>query len=164
MDLLRRMRREKGGSSGEVAGPSVFLSSADEDVTELVELPQGFQGPSRGSGGKVGFLTRYRRRKTQLALSEESPGSSRVAAGSLELRRGPQGPTYGATERSSLHASREGPLWIPLQSLPGPRSYLELRQEPRGSSPGSTGISGFFWGVHFGVRAFSRVEPCKSDL
>ena len=51
------MRRENRGSSSVLAGPSVFLSSADEDVTELVELPQGCQGPFRGSEGKVGFLS-----------------------------------------------------------------------------------------------------------
>ena len=68
----------------------------------------------------------------------------------LELRWGPQGPTHGASGRSSLHESREGPL-CNLQLLPGLMSYLELRQEPRGSSPGLTWILGSS-GVHFGVR------------
>ena len=40
----------------------------------------------------------------------------------LELRLGTQGPACGASGRSSLNLSREGPLGIPLQSLPGPRS------------------------------------------
>ena len=51
----------------------------------------------------------------------------------LELRWGPQGPTHGASGRSSLHASHEESLRIPLQSLPGPRS----------SSGVEAGTSGF---------------------
>ena len=62
----------------------MFLLSADGDVRELVELPQGCQGPFWGSGGKVGFLSRHHRGKgTQLALRGESPGVSHVAAGFL---------------------------------------------------------------------------------
>ena len=51
----------------------------------------------------------------------------------LELPRGPQEPTRGTSGRFSLHASHEGPLGIPLQSLPGPRS----------SSAVEAGTSGF---------------------
>ena len=40
----------------------------------------------------------------------------------LGLRWGPQGPTRGASGKSSLHASCEGSLGIPLQSLPLTRS------------------------------------------
>ena len=40
----------------------------------------------------------------------------------LELRWGPQGPTRVASGKASLHASFEGPLGIPLQLVPGPRS------------------------------------------
>ena len=65
-------------------GPSVFLSSADGDVGELLELHQGCQGPYRGSKGKVGFLSRRHSGKgPHLALSGESHGFSRVAAGNL---------------------------------------------------------------------------------
>ena len=38
----------------------------------------------------------------------------------LELRWGPQGPTRMASGKASLHASCDGPLGIPLQSVPGP--------------------------------------------
>ena len=41
---------------------------------------------------------------------------------SLELRPGPQGPARVASGKSSLHVSCEGPLGIPLQSVPDPRS------------------------------------------
>ena len=61
----------------------------------------------------------------------------------LELRLGTQGPACGASGRSSLNPSREGPLGIPLQSLPGPRS----------SSGVEVGTSGFLSraDVDFGV-------------
>ena len=51
----------------------------------------------------------------------------------LELRRGPQGPARVASGKSSLHASCEGPLKIPLQSVPGLKS----------SSEAEAGTSGF---------------------
>ena len=75
-----------------------------------------------------------------------------------------QRPTLGASGRSSLHASSEGPLKIPLQSLPGLRS----------SSGVEAGTSGFLFkadmdlgvplGHPHGSEASSRVEPCKSAL
>ena len=40
----------------------------------------------------------------------------------LELRLGAQGPTLVTFTKASLHASCEGPLVIPLQSVPGPKS------------------------------------------
>ena len=82
----------------------------------------------------------------------------------LELRWGPQGTTHVPSGKSSLHTSCKRPLRIPLQSVPGPSLHLKLRPEPQGSAPGPTWISGFLWGIHRGVRASSRVEPCKSPL
>ena len=52
------MRRDNQGSSLFVVGPSVFLSYADRDVGELLELPQGCQGTFQHLGEKVGFLSR----------------------------------------------------------------------------------------------------------
>ena len=40
----------------------------------------------------------------------------------LRLRRGPQGPLRVASGKASLHASRERPLGIPLQSVLGPKT------------------------------------------
>ena len=51
----------------------------------------------------------------------------------LEFEWDFQGPVLGTSGRSSLHASRDGPLGISLQSLPGPRS----------SSGVEAGTSGF---------------------
>ena len=58
-----KIRREKLCSSWVVAGPLVFLSSADRYVGEPLEFPQSFQAPIWGSRGKVGFLSRQRRGK-----------------------------------------------------------------------------------------------------
>ena len=78
------MRKENQGSSLVVVRPLVFLSSADGDIGELLELPQGSQGPFQGSEEKVGFLSRLHSGKgPQLVLRGESPGLSRVAAGFL---------------------------------------------------------------------------------
>ena len=49
------MRRENQGSSCVVAEPSVFLSSADRDVRQLLELPQGCQVPFRAQEGRRDF-------------------------------------------------------------------------------------------------------------
>ena len=40
----------------------------------------------------------------------------------LQLRWGPQGPVRVSSGKASLHASHKGPLRIPLQSVPGPKS------------------------------------------
>ena len=82
----------------------------------------------------------------------------------LELQWGTQGPDRGASGRSSLQASRKGPLGIPLHSRPGQRS----------SSIAEAGTSGFLsrtdmdLGVPLGrlqgSQASSCVEPCKSAL
>ena len=69
---------------------------------------------------------------------------------SLELRWRPQRPTRVASGKSSLHVSCEGPLRIPLQSVPRPRS--ELRPEPQGSSRVLIWTSGFLWSFNRGVR------------
>ena len=62
-------------------GNSVFLSTGDGYVGELLELHQGCQGLFQGSRGKVGFLSRCHCRKgPHLMLRGESPGFSRVAA------------------------------------------------------------------------------------
>ena len=86
MDPHLEMMRENRGYLRVVAGPSVFLSSGDGYVWGLLELPQGCQGPFRGSRRKVGFLSRRRSRKgPHLALRGESPGFSQVTAGNVDF-------------------------------------------------------------------------------
>ena len=124
---------------------------------ELLELPQGCQGPFRGSRGKVGFLSRSHIGKgPHLALRGESPGFSRVAAANFvsltsydeDFREA----LVGASGIFRLHASCERPLDIPLQSLPGPRSSSVVEAGHQGSSPVLTWTSGSLWGFHRGVR------------
>ena len=69
----------------------------------------------------------------------------------LELRRGIQGPARVASGKPSLHASCNGPLGIPLQSVPGPKSSSGVRPEPEVSSPVLTWVLGYFWSLHRGV-------------
>ena len=57
-----------------------------------------------------------------------------------------------ASGKPSLHASCNGPLGIPLQSVPGPKSSSGVRPEPEVSSPVLTWILRFLWSLHRGVR------------
>ena len=57
-----------------------------------------------------------------LAWRGEPPGLSRVAAGALDLRRGPQEPALVASGKASPHASFLWPLGNPLPSMPGPKT------------------------------------------
>ena len=86
-----------------------------------------------------------------LAWRGEPPGFSRVAAGAIDLRRGPQGPALVASGNASPYASCSGPFGIPLPSMPGPRSRVELVPEPEDSSTVLTWILGYFWSLPRGV-------------
>ena len=82
-----------------------------------------------------------------LAWKGEPPGFSRVAAGALDPRRGPQGPALVASRKASPHASCTGPLGIPLPSVPGPRPCVESVPEPEDFSSVLTWILGYFWSL-----------------
>ena len=90
-----------------------------------------------------------------LALRREPPGFSRVAAGALDLRRGPQEPSLVASGKASPHASCSGDsrdsspidagakdlVWsrcrnlrIPLQCLHGPWGTSGVSQVSQSSS------------------------------
>ena len=87
-------------------GLSRFLSSGDGYVGELLELQQGCEGPYRSSRGEVRLASRrLSGNGTHLARRGEPPGFSRVAAGALEIRWGPQGPALVASGKASPHAS-----------------------------------------------------------
>ena len=45
----------------------------------------------------------------------------------------------------------QGPLGIPLPSMPSLRPWVELLPEPDDSSPVMTWILGYFWSIHRGV-------------
>ena len=136
----------------------MFLSSGDRYVGELLEFPQGCQGPLRGSRGKVEFLLRCCSGKgPHLALREESPGFPRLAAGNLEFLS-----SYGRDLKDSLVWPLESPVSMRVaRSLSGFLSsrfrgrgpHLELRLEALGSSPVLTYILRFLWSFHRGVRS-----------
>ena len=56
----------------------------------------------------------------------EPPGFSRVAAGALDLRLGPQGPALVASGKASPHAVALEPLGIPLRLKPRPKTLCEV--------------------------------------
>ena len=114
----------------------MFLSSADRDVGELLELPQECQGSIRVSGGKVRFLWRRSRGKgPRLVLRGEFPGFSRVLAGLLS--------SYNGDLTDPLLEPQGGPVSTRVASGPsaflcsrcwGRGPHLKLRPEPQGST------------------------------
>ena len=94
----------------------MFLSSEERYVGELPELHQGFQGPLRGSRGKVGFLSRRHSGKEPHLTLKVKSGFSRVAAGIL-----------------GFLSSYDGDL----------REALVLPQESQVSMRAARGLSGF---------------------
>ena len=68
---------------------------------------------------------------------------------SLELRPGPQGPACVASGKSSLHVSCEGPLGIPLQSVPDPRSSSGAEAATSDFLfRADMVLAGFLWSLH----------------
>ena len=152
-----------------MAGSAVFLWSGDGYVGELRELPQGCQGPFPGSRGKVGFLLRCcSSKRPHLALRGESPGFPRVAEANLGSLTSHDGdlrePLVGAPAMSSLHASLEGPLGIPLPSLLGLRSSSGVEAGNSGFHSRANRDLGVPLGFPQGIQTSSRVETCMSAL
>lgn len=144
-------------------GTLIFLSIADRDVGNFLGSLKVSRTLSwlRRVKVRVALPGRRSRKGPQLGLRKISwflsSWCSKVGF-PLELRRGIQGPTCGASGVIQFRCkSGEGPLGIPLHSLLGRSPHLELRPEPQALSPGLTWISGFLWGVHRGVRASSCV-------
>ena len=68
----------------------------------------------------ISFETPHRKWASS-SWTGEPPGFSRVAAGALDLRQGPQGPALVSSGKASRHAIARGPLGIPLPVIPGPK-------------------------------------------
>ena len=84
-------------------------------------------------------------------LRGEPPGFSRVVAGVLDLRRGPQGTALvasGTTRPCELLAGLSGFLSLRCWGL---RPCVEWVPEPEDSSPVLTWILGYFWSLPRGV-------------
>ena len=76
----------------------------------------------------------------------------------LELQQGPHGHTRGASGKSILHMSREGPLGIPLQSLPGLRFSSGVEARTSGFLSSANMDLGFPLEFPQGSQASSLVE------
>ena len=135
----------------------MFLSSGDGDVVKLLELPQGCQGPFRGSRRKVGILSRCHSGKgPHLALSGQSPVFSQVSTANLGFIL-----SYDGDLTGPLVGPQESPVCMRVAMCLlgflcsrcwGRGPYLESRLEPQASSPVMTWISGILWRFHRGVR------------
>ena len=86
---------------------------------------------------------------------------SRCRGFPLELRWEHQGPARGASGRSSVHSSREGPLGITRKSLPGLRSSSGVEAGSSGYLCWADMDQGFPLGWPQGSQASSHVESCK---
>ena len=86
-----------------------------------------------------------------LAWRGEPPGFSRVAAGALDLRRGPQGHALVASGKASPHASCSGSSRDSSPVHAGARPCVESVPEPEDSSPVPTWIFGYFCSFLNGV-------------
>ena len=69
-----------------------------------------------------------------------------------------------ASGKSSLHVSFEGPLGIPLQSLPGPRSSCGFEAVTSGFLSNADMDVRVPLEIPQGSQASSRVATCKSAL
>ena len=156
-----------------MAGHSLFLSSRDRYIRELLEFHQGCQGPFRGSRGKVGYLSRHRcGRKPHLTLRGKS-GFTRVVAENLGFLS-----SYDREIRDPLVLPQENPvsmrverakrsystLEIPLQSVQGTRSSSRVKA---GSSVFASSADMELrvpMEIQQGSQASSRVETCKSTF
>ena len=126
-------------------GPSVFLSSGDGYVGELLDLHQGCQEPFRGSRRKVGYLSRCCSRKgPHFTLRGESPFFPRVAGRKLGFPL-----NYDWNLRDPLVLPQESPVTMRVarglsgflsSRCPGRGPHLKLRPERQGSTPVLTWI------------------------
>ena len=152
-DPSSQRRMVKQGSSCFVVGTSVFLSSGDRYVGELLELPQGCEEPFKLQEGRCDF-----------------PGDQGAEKGIIS----PRGRTswiFSSSGRflSSYDGDLRDPLVCPqkrpvsmrvARGLSGFHSSQcqvisprrELRLEPEVSPPVLAWTLGFLWNLHRGVR------------
>ena len=97
-----------------------------------------------------------------LAWRGEPPGFSRVGAGPLDLRPGPQGPALVASGKASPHASCSGPLGFLYRRCRGLRPCVESVPESEVSSPVLIWILEYFWSLPRGVSLFLELGQVLS--
>ena len=99
-----------------------------------------------------------------LAWKGEPPGFSQVAAGALDLRRGPQGPALVASGKASPLAScsgaSRGSLRFPLPSMLGPKTLCGVSAGTSGFLSSADTDLGVLLKTPQGSRSLSRVRAC----
>ena len=103
-----------------------------------------------------------------IALRGEFPGRSQVVAVKSGFPLSYDGdfrdPAYVASGMSSLHASCEGPLQIPLPSVPDPRTSFGAEATNSGFPSRADRDLGVPMEFEQGSQASSFVETCKSTF
>ena len=134
------------------AGPSCFLSCGDGYVGELLELQQGLKDPLEVPEFRCDLP-----RDASVEMALISTGGDNPLD-FLELRQ--VLPTYDGDFRDPLWWPQErpvpmgvaqGPLGIPLPSMPGRKTMCGVGVEPEGSSPVLTWTLRYFWSLPRGV-------------
>ena len=107
-DASSRGRRRKRGPSG--CGRDSRASSRVETGMSgnFLRYSKGVKDPLEVPEFKCDLLETPQRKWASSRWRGEPPGFSRLAAGALDLRRGPQGPALVASGKASPHASCSG--------------------------------------------------------
>ena len=111
---------------------------------------------------RLGLITlrRHSTNAPHLAWRGEPTGFYRVAAGALDLRRGPQSPALVASGKASPHGVARGPLGIPLPWMPGPKTLCGVGAGTGGFLSSADMRLGVLLESHEGSQNSSRVGAC----
>ena len=138
-------------------GPSEFLPHGDAYEGNFLSCSKGGKDPCKVQEGRHDFPREATTEKGLISPARENLliflDLRQVP---LELQQGPQGPAGVASGKNSLHASCEGPLQIPLQSVSGLGPSLEERPKLEVLSPVLKWILGFLWILHRRVRTLLK--------
>ena len=146
----------------------MFLSSGGRYIREILELPQGWQGPFKAQEGRCDYSRDTQQKRASSGVEGRTSWFFSSCTSKLgvppELQRGPQGHGRGASGSSSLHERCEGPLGISLQLLPKTRSSSRFEARTSVFYPRADMDLRVPLGFPQGSQASSRVETCKSAL
>jgi len=166
LGIALKALQEKWASSSIDRGISWFVSSCGRWLGIPLQVQWGTKGASRVASGKSSLhpncegepgsaLESMKGIRPHFAWKGECPCVSRVVAGrvgSLELPRGPKGASHVVSGKSGIRSSCEGPLGIPLKLVKETRASPRVEVGNSGFLSSLTGISGFLWIFHWGVR------------
>ena len=93
----------------------------------FLSCSKGVKDPLEVQWLDVISLEKPQRKWASSRLEGKTSWISRVAAGALDLRRGPQGPALVASGKASAHASSSGAFRNSSTLMPGPKTLCELR-------------------------------------